>query len=346
MASSHLLAGHTSSDDGEPPRSRRPRSSLLWQIFAADALVLVAAVSVLIFAPIRVSQGVVVREVLILCSGLVLMLSVHLLLLRRSLAPLRVLTDVMGKIDARRPGRRISVADARAAEVIALTDAFNAMLDRLEAERRGSARRALAAQEDERLRIAREMHDQIGQTLTALTIQAERAAETDGPVDREALRRVARTALESLEDVRRIGRELRPEALDDLGLGNALIALCRRTAAQSGIRVSHDLQRGLPALRPEVELVIYRVAQEAITNALRHAHASQLSVTLRSTDPGVELIVGDDGQGMPEIVPDDTAGLSGMRERALLVGGRLNVRSDPGDGTEVRLYIPIEEAAR
>jgi two-component system sensor histidine kinase UhpB len=189
------------------------------------------------------------------------------------------------------------------------------------------------------------MHDQIGQTLTAMTIQAERAAEADGPADREALERLARTALETLEDVRRIGRELRPEALDDLGLGNAVIALCRRTATQSGIRVTHDLEHGLPALRPEVELVIYRVAQEAVTNALRHAQASRVRVSLHQGGDDIQLLVRDDGDGLPDVIPDDTAGISGMRERALLVAGRLTLHSGRGSGTEVRLSIPSEEAA-
>jgi two-component system sensor histidine kinase UhpB len=219
------------------------------------------------------------------------------------------------------------------------------MLDRLESERRQSARLALAAQEDERQRIAREIHDQVGQTLTAVTIQAERAAQMDDPVDRRLLDQIARTALQSLDDVRRIGRELRPETLDDLGLGNALIALCRRLAAQSGIRIVHSLEAGVPPLRAEVELVIYRIAQEAITNALRHAAASRIDIGLRRSYGLVELRVRDDGRGMPGSVPDDTAGISGMRERALLVGGALSLGSRSGDGTEVRLTIPLEEAA-
>lgn len=299
---------------------------------------------VLVVAPIRVSTGVVLTEVLVLSAGLAIVLAVHLMLLRRTLAPLRLLTEVIGTIDARRPGRRMPVAEAGTAEVTALADAFNAMLDRLEDERRRSVQRALAAQEDERLRIAREMHDQVGQTLTAVTIQAERAAQMDDPVDRRLLERIAHTALQSLDDVRRIGRELRPEALDDLGLGNALIALCRRMTAQSGVRVAPALEPGVPSLPSEAELVVYRIAQEAVTNALRHADASRIEVALRSTGEAVELTVRDDGRGMPETTPDDSTGLSGMRERALLVGGRLGLRSRPNEGTEVRLTLPLDEA--
>jgi two-component system sensor histidine kinase UhpB len=347
VSASHLLTDTQPARAGEAP-AERPLPigrSLLWQLFAADALVLVAALAVLVFAPIRVSTGVVLREVLILSAGLTVILALNLLLLRRALAPLRLLTDVIGTIDPRRPGRRLPVSEARTAEVAALAGAFNAMLDRLETERRESARRALAAQEDERLRIAREMHDELGQTLTALTIQAERAVEAGERVRREDLERLVQTAHKGLDDVRRIGRELRPEALDDLGLGNAVIALCRRTATQSGLRVAHHLGT-LPPLRPEVELVVYRVAQEALTNALRHASASRADVSLAVDGDALELVVADDGVGLPEELPDDTAGLSGMRERALLVGGRLSLRSRSRGGTEVHLRIPLEEAVR
>ncbi|HEX6026561.1 MAG TPA: sensor histidine kinase [Solirubrobacter sp.] len=310
------------------PRHR----SLLWQLFAAEALVLVGALVVLVLAPIQVSTTVVVTEVLILSAGLAVMLAVHLLLLRRVLGPLRRLTDVVGTLDARDPGRLPT--DARTAEVNALAEAFNGLLDRLDEEQRRSARRALLAQEDERARIAREMHDQVGQSLTALTIQAERGAHMDSPVDPALLERIAQTALQSLEDVRRIGRELRPEALDDLGLGNALIALCRRLSASSGVRVNPTIEPGVPELGPDVELVVYRIAQEAITNALRHAQASTIDVRL---GPG-GLSVRDDGIGLPATLPDDTAGISGMRERAGLVGAKLEIRRDRG--TVVHLTLP------
>lgn len=310
------------------PRHR----SLLWQLFAAEALVLVGALVVLVLAPIQVSTTVVVTEVLILSAGLAVMLAVHLLLLRRVLGPLRRLTDVVGTLDARDPGRLPT--DARTAEVNALAEAFNGLLDRLDEEQRRSARRALLAQEDERARIAREMHDQVGQSLTALTIQAERGAHMDSPVDPALLERIAQTALQSLEDVRRIGRELRPEALDDLGLGNALIALCRRLSASSGVRVNPTIEPGVPELGPDVELVVYRIAQEAITNALRHAQASTIDVRL---GPG-GLSVRDDGIGLPATLPDDTAGISGMRERAGLVGAKLEIRRYRG--TVVHLTLP------
>jgi two-component system sensor histidine kinase UhpB len=286
----------------------------------------------------------VFTEALVIVTGVAVLLAAILVVLRRGLAPLRSLTEVMATIDPHHPGRRLPDAVDAPAEVGALTEAFNAMLDRLEDERRDSARRALAAQEEERTRIAREMHDGIGQTLTAVALQAERAAEMEA-ADRELLERLAASAHAGLGEVRRLARELRPEALDDLGLGNALITLCRRMATEGGVDVEAHLQPGMPALAPEAELVVYRVAQEAITNALRHARATRVDVTLRSAGGEVELVVADDGVGIAKEPRGETHGLAGMRERALLAGGRLTLASGPGEGTTVRLAVPTGRAA-
>ena len=321
----------------------RRRSSLLLQLFTANALVLMIATLALILGPVSVSRHPVLAETLVVAIGLTVMLTANLLLLRRTLAPLRTLTDVMRAIDLRRPGRRLP-EQATTAELTTLAAAFNTMLERLEDERRESSRHALAAQEAERLRIARELHDQIGQTLTAMALQAERALLTD-PIERATIEQIAGTALQSLDDVRRIGRELRPEALDDLGLGNAVITLCRRMAEPTAVRITHSLEPRLPAFPPDVELVIYRIAQEAITNALRHAHPTSVAVSLRVADDAVQLRIHDDGSGMPESVPLDTAGLAGMRERAMLIAADLTISSRPRAGTEVRLDIPLKEAA-
>jgi two-component system sensor histidine kinase UhpB len=254
----------------------------------------------------------------------------------------------MGTIDPLDPGRRLTGVDHADAEVATLIQAFNAMLDRLEQERRGSARRALAAQEEERLRIARELHDGIGQTLTAVAMQAERGAHSPHDAREAALLEIHKSIRHSIDDVRRIARELRPEALDDLGLTNALLTLCRRMAHHSGIRVQPelDVSRGMPDLPPETELVIYRVAQEGLTNAIRHAEATQITVALHVAEDRITLRVRDDGRGIDRPLPGDTAGISGMRERALLVDAQLSIRSDPGAGTEVGLDLPLDEEHR
>jgi two-component system sensor histidine kinase UhpB len=317
--------------------------SLLWWVFLANGSVLVVALVLLTFSPITIDAPIKTGQFALLLAGFVVLVALNLLLLRRVLAPLFQLTEVMSSIDPDRPGRRLSGVDPRSAEGQTLAAAFNSMLDRLESARHEAARTALAAQEGERLRVARELHDEIGQTLTAVTIQAERAAEGDPALAPEALRRVADAVRGSLDEVRRIARELRPEALDDLGLANALIALCNRIAAQDGFVVRRDLQGQLPALSPDVELVIYRIAQESLTNAVRHSGARSTTVSLKADAETLTLRVVDDGKGMPAPLPSGTAGITGMRERALLVGGRLSIESRPDHGTEVRLSIPVGE---
>jgi two-component system, NarL family, sensor histidine kinase UhpB len=314
--------------------------SLLWWVFFANGAVLVVALLLLTFSPIEIDAPIKTGQFALLLIGFVVLLALNLVLLRRVLSPLFRLTEVMSSVDPDRPGRRLSGVNPLSSEGQALAEAFNAMLDRLESARREAARTALAAQEGERLRVARELHDEIGQTLTAVTIQAERAADGDPVLASQALRRVAEAVRESLDEVRRIARELRPEALDDLGLVNALIALCSRLDAQDGPRVTRELQGKLPPLSPDVELVIYRIAQESLTNALRHSNARLATVSLKAEAGIVTLAVADDGKGMPVQLPGGTAGIAGMRERALLVGGRLSIESRPGQGTEVRLTIP------
>jgi two-component system sensor histidine kinase UhpB len=317
--------------------------SLLWWVFLANAAVLVVALLLLTFSPITIDAPIKTGQFALLLAGFLAMLGLNLVLLRRVLSPLLELTELMGSIDPDRPGRRLSGVRLRSAEGQALADAFNAMLERLEGARREAARAALAAQEGERLRVARELHDEIGQTLTAVTIKADRAADGDSASARQELRHVAAAVRESLDEVRRIARELRPEALDDLGLVNALIALCRRVEAQEDLRVKRELQTTLPALAPDVELVVYRIAQESLTNALRHSGARRAIVSLKADERTVTLSVADDGRGMPAELPQATAGIAGMRERALLVGGRLSIESPPGDGTVVRFAVPVEE---
>ena len=324
--------------------SRHGRSvSLLWWVLLANGSVLVIALLLLTFSPITIDAPIETDQFALLLAGFVVLVALNLLLLRRVLSPLFRLTQAMSSVDPDRPGRRLSAIDPRSSEGQALAAAFNAMLDRLESARREAARTALAAQEAERLRVARELHDEIGQTLTAVTIQAERAADGDPALASAALRGVADAVRDSLDEVRRIARELRPEALDDLGLVNALIALCTRIDAQDGPVVRRELQGKLPELSPDVELVIYRIAQESMTNALRHSGARSVTVSLKADAETLTLRVVDDGKGMPVHQASGTAGIAGMRERALLIGGRLSIESRPDHGTEVRLSIPVGE---
>jgi two-component system, NarL family, sensor histidine kinase UhpB len=324
-----------------PEPARRPQVSLLWRLFLVNAAVVILAAVLLVVTPVTISARVTAGEIAIVALAVVAMLGANLLLLRRALSPLRDLARLMHVVDPLDPGRRLTQGRAADREVATLTEAFNAMLDRLEAERRTSARRALAAQEDERLRISRELHDEIGQSLTAVAMQAEHAADSAPPDVRARLAAVPEAIRRSIDDVRRIARRLRPEALDDLGLANAMISLCRRMGQQTGARIETDLATSLPGAAPEIELVIYRVAQESLTNAVRHAEASKITVSLAAADAHITLRVRDDGRGIEGPLSPEAAGVDGMRERAMLVGARLTIESQPGAGTEVRLDVPL-----
>jgi two-component system sensor histidine kinase UhpB len=310
-------------------------------VFAANTIVCAVAVALLAWAPVTVHRVATPSELVVLGIGLVCMLLADLVLLRRVFGPLRRLAAIMGSVDPQQPGRRAEASAHAGREVVALAEALNSMLDRLEDERLESRRRARAAQEGERARVARELHDEIGQTLTAVALQAERAAQSPTLQD-DALREIHATVLHSLEDVHRIGRELRPEALDDLGLVDALIALTSRIEHQSDVRIHRDLSRRLPKVSKEVELVIYRVAQEALTNALRHGRCSTVEISLRELRGALVLAVRDDGVGLPAVRHE--GGIGGMRERAQLVGGELALGLRSGGGTVVRLAVPLGSA--
>ena len=299
--------------------------SLLTRVFLANAAVLLVITLLLLFTPIEISYPVTETQSIILVAGFVVSLAVNLALLRGVIAPLHRLTETMRSVNPQEPGRRIAVHGGDA-DVRALAAAFNEMIERLETERRESGRVAIGAQEEERRRVARELHDEVGQVLTSVILQLD-----DGDA-REAVRR-------SLEDVRRIARELRPEVLDDLGLQSALRELATAAAAQ-GLRVDRRLDSADADVRPEVELVVYRVAQEALTNVMRHSSASEVLVSLETVDGALRLTVRDNGRGLPDGAREAGAGVAGMMERARHVGGRLSIGSD-GAGTEVRLDIPL-----
>ncbi|MEV8588260.1 HAMP domain-containing sensor histidine kinase [Streptomyces sp. NPDC051180] len=306
--------------------------SLYWRILLLNASVLVAAV-LLLLGPVTVSTPVLLGEAVVLVAGLLAMLVANAVLLRIGLAPLQRLTRAMRTADLLRPGRRAAVAGR--GEVADLTRTFNTMLDRLEAERAASSARVLSAQEAERRRIAQELHDEVGQTLTAVLLQLKIAADHAPAELRPELRQAQETTRGSLDEIRRIARRLRPGVLEELGLHSALRSLASEFSTR-GLSVRPHIDAGLPKLDPETELVLYRVAQEGLTNTARHAGASHVDLCLRRLpDGGVRLLVRDDGRGTGGAA--EGAGLRGMRERALLIGAELAVGDADGGGTEVRL---------
>jgi two-component system, NarL family, sensor histidine kinase UhpB len=321
---------------------REPRRiPLLWRAGLANASVLALIFFLFVVTPVTVHAPIRLTEALVLAVGLGVLLLVNLFLLRHALSPLDELAEQMARVDLREPRPRLS-GDASYGPVLAeFVETFNAMLERLAQERRKGALAALTAQERERLRVATALHDEAGQTLTAIALEIERAGTAGPPAQRERMAALAAQLHTSLDEIRRISRDLRPEALDDLGLVNALIALTTRLDRQGDLAIERKLSARLPSLTTDQELVIYRVAQEALTNVLRHAQATRCNVSLDANEEWIELSVSDDGVGMPDPLDDATIGIEGMRERALLVGGTLSIRSRPGAGTRVVLRLPV-----
>ncbi len=208
---------------------------LFWRVFYTNAAVLVFAFLALVLAPVTVSVPPHLTELIVLAFGLAGMLVITLVLLRPAFRPLDQLADTMRQHDPLSPGLRAHVNGEP--DVAALAQTFNDMLDRLESERRESAHRALMVQEGERQRIARELHDEVGQTLTGVMLQVEGLAAVIPDERREQLNELRETARQGTEDVRRIARRLRPEALEDLGLQSALAALAGRIGEQAHIPI-------------------------------------------------------------------------------------------------------------
>jgi two-component system sensor histidine kinase UhpB len=274
-------------------------------------------------------------------------LAARLLSLRRRFAPLERLIEEMEKVDLSRPGPLLpasidGVGETKEVERIEL--AFLRMMSRLEAERRRAGSAALRAQEEERARVARDLHDEVNQSLTGVLLRLEAAREAAPPQLEAELSATQTLANQAMRELLSLARQLRPTALDDLGLAAATAGQVEQLA-RGEIEAEFAAEGDFSDLGDDAQLVVYRVAQEGLSNAARHSGAGRVEVLLRrSEDGGVVLEVVDDGRGFAFDESESGLGIGGMRERALLVGGELTIESRPGAGTTVRLDVPGESA--
>ncbi len=280
--------------------------------------------------------------------GALLSVAVNFVVLKAALRPLDVLTRTVEEV---RKGNLQARADSHPfsdPQIENLRETLNAMLDRL--DEHGERLRALSsqiitAQEEERLRIARELHDETAQALASLLVRQRLAERADPGTLQATMADLRALTAEALEGVRRMALELRPTMLDDLGLVAALDACARQFSQRVGMPVEFRTAGRPDRLPQEVELVVYRVVQEALSNVARHGGASRAEVALVAESGELIVTVRDDGRGFDPATALDSRqrslGLFGMRERAALVGGRLSIESSPGSGTRVRLEIPV-----
>ena len=313
------------------------RISLFWRVFLVNAALLIAGVLVLALTPITVSAEIRTIQAIVLAVGVLIVLVANLLLLRPLFAPLERLAHRMEELDILRTASPVPASSP--GEIGALERTFNRMIDRLETERRQAGTRALQAREEERRRIARGLHDEVGQTMTGVLFLLKQLAEESVPSERAALVEAQEAVRTNLEEVRRIAQELRPEALDHLGLPSAVNDLARAFARRTNITVERHIEPDLGQLDPNAELVLYRVAQESLTNVARHSSAARVLLDLRRNGDSVVLRVADDGNGF-EHPNREGGGLRGIRENALIVGGALAIKPSPTGGVEVRLEVP------
>ncbi len=278
----------------------------------------------------------------LLAITIVLALLVNMAMLRRRFGPLERLIERVEAIDPADPQAFDPPPEARSVEEIdRLATSFCQLLDRIEVELRRSGRLVLRAQEEERKRVARDLHDEVNQALTAILLRLE-ALSHDAP-ERLAgdIGEVKGLTNQAMDELLTLARQLRPTALDDHGLVPALASQVASFGERTGIRTRFRQPIGdLPQLSDEQQLVIYRVAQESLSNVVQHAGAASVDVELNFVGRTV-LRVRDDGRGFPTVNGGgrNRLGVSGMRERALLVGGNLNIYSTPGEGTTIELTM-------
>jgi two-component system sensor histidine kinase UhpB len=314
--------------------------SVFWRVFAVNAGLLGVLALLLLLSPVEIHAPVRPTQAVTVVVALVVTLVANAYLLRRALAPLERLAERMETVDLLHPGERLHVL--RKDEISRVVIAFNRMLDRLESERRESGRRVLAAQEAERVGIARDLHDEVGQVLTGVLLQLDFIAER-AAADRTELDEAKQAVRRALNEVRRISSELRPEMLEQLGLVSALKGLCATFGRVSGISAERRFDDGLPELEPDAELAVYRIAQESLTNVARHSQATKVIVALENGPGSLILRILDNGRGFAD-EPTGHGGLRSMRERALLIGAELAIEPARSGGVEVRLEVPAANA--
>jgi signal transduction histidine kinase len=258
--------------------------------------------------------------------------------------PLRARGKTIGALmalDRRQFDPRFADADLRIAETFAARAAVAVDLSRRVA--RETVQRIVEAQELERQRLARELHDETGQALTSILLGLKTLEEAEGKDEfGSAVAQLRELVVATLQDVRRLAVELRPKALDDFGLVPALERLAATFAEQTGIAVELESRLPEPRMPIDVETVLYRVVQEALTNVVKHAGAERVSILLRERDSKVAAVIEDDGRGFsPETESESGLGLVGMRERVALVNGRLDVESAEAAGTTIVVEVPL-----
>jgi two-component system sensor histidine kinase UhpB len=322
-------------------RTRSDSNSLIGQVVATNVLMVVATVfAASAAASLDLAIGDQRAQFALLALSILLVLLVNMLMLRRRFSPLDRLIERVEAIDPAEPTDFEAPEEHEAvAEIDRLAASFSRLLGRIDAERKRSGRLVLRAQEEERRRLARDLHDEVNQALTAILLRLEALSHSAPAADAE-IGELKKLVNQAMAELLHLARQLRPTALDDHGLVPAIESQLTRFSAQTGIKAGLRTSGAPDELDSDQEIVVYRVAQEALSNVAQHAGARNVEVDLSANGHGVELVVRDDGCGFDSGERHDSLGLSGMAERARLLGGKLDVDSQPGGGTALTLQVP------
>lgn len=325
-------------------------TSIFTKVIVANAVIMLAGslTSVIVLTYFWRGQAPVpFAEFLFILAGLSISLGVNYGILRLAFQPLFILQATLDRVRRGDFSARVPHVDGDP-DIARVTEIANLMLDRLAEHRQEVAAQILRAQEEERKRIARELHDETSQSLTSILVNLEVVAN-QFPQGNELASRVRLTkeiAQRTLDETRRLMFDLRPSVLDDLGLVPALRWFISQRVQPMGIQVDFQAARLDNRLPEELETALFRIIQEAITNALKHAKAKQLWITLVHEPGRLVGKVRDDGIGFHPVnvagkrEADRGLGLFGMQERAALVGGTVLIESAPGRGTVVHVTVP------
>jgi two-component system sensor histidine kinase UhpB len=333
---------------------RLQKTPLFYRVLIGNSIVIiVGAISGTLLTRHFTVMGNLGLILLFTLLGIPFTLLVNYAIIWTAMRPLRQLQGMIESVRAGQPTLVASTLIHSDPEIRQLVDAINAMLQRLQKralQLRALSERAINANEEERKRIARCLHDDTAQALSTLIIKLERASAAlpkDIPNLREDLKDAELLATRALEDLRKIVYDLRPSMLDDLGLIPAISWYARSNLEPSGIKVYFDIVDDNIRIPPHKETLLFRVTQEAVSNILRHAHAGSVTIGLENKENQINLWVEDDGKGfdVDEVVGDAVRmkrlGLLGIKERASLVGGEVLISSVPDSGTRLRVSVPL-----
>lgn len=324
---------------------------IFYKVLIANTIIVVAGAVggtlLTIQSTVRSGNAYELVAIFAIC-GTVASVVVNWFVLRAAFKPLARLERAVDQVRQGNFAVRAETTNLADRDFAALTDTFNRMLEAVDDHRERLhelSMKVVTAQEEERKRISRELHDDTAQALTAQLLRLKTVEATGGSADPAVLAGLIDITAQTLESVRHMAYELRPPSLDDLGLSASLSGLAAQYKERFGLRVHFKSSCPRGRLSPVVELAVYRIAQEALTNVAKHSGAREATMALRVDGPRLTLEVNDDGRGFNShwLQHHSGAGLGlfSMHERAALAGGRLNVDSTPAHGTSVRLEVPL-----